>query len=220
MRLPRLLQIVGAMLRNKSGKLRRLLIVAFALLVVLLALVSWGVFLLVQKLGMGAIPVLIVLFALAVWGTKILVARAMKWIFMLPFRLKGKALRGGTATVHSARLEGTGDKGRSVLVEVTIAPQDPPPSGKFTTWELGEVGLVPVGVNAMDDNCDSRIAFEQLEYWDDGRYVKDEGFKLSGPQRLRFRATIPGTRQDYRFHYYFEHFGELQVPAEPGSVGN
>ena len=203
--------------RKPSKKLLGFVVVAVLLLAVGLAVVIAGVGLLWKHLGPMAIPIVLVLLALAAWGIKILARRLMDWLLHMPFRMKGRALRGAKAVVHSVEVTRVDGRGRSVLIEATITPGNGP-SGNFTVWELGEVGLVPKGTNAMDPNCETRIAIEELDFWEDGKFTKDEGFKLPGEQRLRFRVTIPGDIEDYRFHYYFEHFGEVRIPTSATRV--
>jgi hypothetical protein len=97
-------------------------------------------------------------------------------------------------------------------VEVTIDPR--PKKGGFQHWEPGELLLVRPETDVMKfDEDDDTCRIDELEVEQDGRFQTDEGWKFVGPARLRMRI---GVRPDVRrltFQYYFEKFGELELPT-------
>src|SRR5690606_18847239 len=78
---------------------------------------------------------------------------ALYRLFTIPFKLKGRALEGATATVHTvtpaeppkAEADGEGPAySRYVWIEVTITP--PAQSRGFTHWEPGELAIAPASL--------------------------------------------------------------------------
>jgi hypothetical protein len=165
--------------------------------------------------------------ALPWWATAggLLVLAAVAWLlrrrlflvlFSLPFRMKGKALRRASAEIHSLTpAKGETKEGERLYeLEVTITPDARAGAGAFTTWELGELLLVPRGAKvALAEGDDEAIPLDDLEVFLDGRYQPDEGWKLGGPQRLKARIAVPEGPEKLEFRYYFEQFGEVVLPC-------
>lgn len=204
--------------------LAKLLIALLLISIVQLAL-AIGLF---MWIGWWALPVLIAINALT---GPFLAKRALKALFMMPFRMKGAALAGASATVHAVEAahapppedeDGAEEEPHGpreyYYVDVTIAPG--PSKGGFTYWEPGELVLVRPGAKSIpDDDADEVGILHGLQVWQDGAFVEDEGYKYEGMQRLKLHVGVePGTREA-RFRYYFEIFGDVVFPPSTPSVG-
>ena len=187
----------------------------------------WGVFGVIAGVVIGGY------LTVKLFGTKLLGA-----LFSMPFKMKGRALHGARAEVHEltpiaapepkaralpARAEGDEDDdeeedrppidARHFRLEVTISPDPSPKAEAFKAWELGELVLVPKGAKSpLSEGDDDSIRLDELEVLLDGRFQRDEGWKLAGPQRLRARIAVPKEETALEFRYYFEDFGALEVP--------
>lgn len=96
-------------------------------------------------------------------------------------------------------------------IEVTIKPMAQ--GTKFTHWEPGELAIVnedapPEDIKESDGKIEGRI--HTLEIWEEGKYVRDEGMKFPGEQRLRLLVSTPPGLRVGKFRYYFEDFGRLE----------
>lgn len=177
----------------------------------------WGLLLAAAGLGLGG---------------KWLVSRAIRRLLTAPFKLKGAVLRGATAQVHSvipaaAPVPGQNDDETSLsgrehyLLEVSITPAAPA-EGPFQLWEPGDLRLVhpdhrlnPDAAEADED--DDHCSIRKVEIEQEGQFLTDDGWKLPGPQRLRLLLAVkPGTPR-LKFRYYFENFGEVNLPAAPAA---
>jgi hypothetical protein len=152
--------------------------------------------------------------------------KVLESLFWLPFKAKGKALRGAVARIHSVlptnapppepKDEGEPeDEGEEkdtrprnyYLVDVTIEPK--PATGKFHMWEAGELMLQAPGAGIDDE--DHACVIKRIEFFETGVFQEDQGFKFEGAKRLRLLAAVlPGT-QRLQFRYYFETFGEVVI---------
>ncbi|MFO0927311.1 MAG: hypothetical protein U0736_09760 [Gemmataceae bacterium] len=111
-------------------------------------------------------------------------------------------------------------------LEATITPGPTP--GPFLFWEVSEVRLVEPGYRALQDNSDdaclmveSKVISEVIEAptaaaMEDGSSDEDdeddEDDKVLGPRRVWFLIGVrPGLRR-LVFAYYFETFGEVNLP--------
>ena len=143
---------------------------------------------------------------------KIVMRRLLHAVFTAPFRMKGAVLRGATLTVHSVTrsepppIYGPDQGGEGALqedeaadpaaveaereprdyywIDATITPTALP--GAFRLWEPGEILFVPPDAKEGDVETEEESGhIEGLEVFQDGAFVKDEGFKFEGPQRVR-----------------------------------
>jgi hypothetical protein len=171
---------------------------------------------------------------LIILAGKILGGRIVESLFKMPFRAKGAVLRGATADIHSltpiarpaakptaARLaEDEGDNGdaedanrRFYLLEMTIKPAARE-GGAFQLWEPGELLLVSHDAKPEDTDDDGDICgIKQIEIESEGQFVKDEGMKYGGPQRLRLTLAAASGAHQVQFRYYFELFGKVSLPG-------
>lgn len=156
---------------------------------------------------------------------KFLGGKMVEALFSLPFKAKGKVLRGATATVQSIRPipappprprgeeEDEDEEDRDTtprnyyLLEVTISPK--PAKGKFTRWEIGELMLQTPGAGIDDEDDACRI--EKVEFFQTGAWEEDQGYKIQGEEQVRLTLAVkPGVRE-LEFRYYFERFGRVVV---------
>lgn len=101
-------------------------------------------------------------------------------------------------------------------LDLTITPTAPP--GKMRLWEPAELLLVPF------DNTDDPEAIatsgdtgymEEVEIYENGRWVEDEPGKYEGERRVRLLVAAPETLRTTKLRYYFESFGRIQLPKHP-----
>jgi hypothetical protein len=183
-----------------------------------------GAVALVKMFGWWSVPVLFVAFVGLAWGAKKLAGRALEAAFKMPFKAKGAVLRDAAAVVNSvtpgeppARDPDGDDDDRSlpagarrwVWLDVTITPNPPP--GKFTAWAPGELMLVPTTAKADDYDDEESHAVSDVEVWEEGAFVRDEGYKFQGERRVRLLVGLPPEMRAARFRYYFELFGNVQL---------
>lgn len=155
---------------------------------------------------------------------KFMIRAAMYRLFTIPFKMKGKALAGAIAEVHgwewtdkpAAGLEDEDGEGepeedlRYVWVDVTITPPDR--SEGFVYWEPGELALIPSNVlmKKLDDH-DHCLQVRAVRFIRNGEEVEDEGEKVGGAHRIKLLAALPPDKHSFRFVYYFEVFGEVNL---------
>ena len=64
-----------------------------------------------------------------------------------------------------------------------------------------------------DEDEDEVGSVGEVLVWDGASFAEDDPGKYEGERRLRLHvAVVPGTRRA-RFRYYFEVFGEVELPA-------
>lgn len=149
-----------------------------------------------------------------------IVGRIVEALFKMPFKAKGKVLRGATATVHSvvpvarpADAEQDASH-RFFLLEITITPAERG-GGSFQLWEPGELQLVGPDAKPDDTDADGELCeIQRAEIEDGGRFIEDEGMKYSGAQRLRLLLAAEPRARQLRFRYYFELFGSVSLPLK------
>ena len=148
----------------------------------------------------------------------------LKSIFLLPFKAKGKVLAGASAKVNQVsktdpppRTEKEDDEESTpepeihreyYSVDLTISPKAP--TGSFSLWEPGEIMLVRPETKNMDN--DDACEVEGVEIFQDKVFVKDDGMKLPGPQRLRLLCAVTPGVKSLKVKYYFETFGVVRLP--------
>lgn len=177
---------------------------------------------------------LIGLVLVAKWAIKHLIRK----LFLVPFKAKGAVLKGATATIHSVALAEspgpvsdpepadeesttTRNSREHYVVDVTITPQES--KGPFQHWAPSELTLVkPDSVLRPEsdepDDSDESCELLSVEALEDGKWVKDEGMKYAGPQRLRMSLGVQPGVDRLKFRYYFEEFGEVSFSEASAKV--
>ena len=226
-----------------------LVVLALMMVATVAAYNTWGVWGLV-----GLFAVCIVgLFAL-----KALARRIITSLFLAPFKMKGKVLRGATIDVHDVKVaeppevqsdeeellddedfdtpeeaeeyrkeleeefqEAATSRARRqwFFVDMTITPQEQPENG-FQHWEPEELTLVDPSSEPLesfnDGGEDDEVGeIAEVMIWDSEQetFNADEQCKYAGPQRLRFRLGVDPGNSQIALRYYFEQFGDLQLPV-------
>lgn len=156
---------------------------------------------------------------------KVLGGRILAGLFRAPFKAKGAALRGAEAVVHHIEaasappIEEVDEELRRELeaeragcsyywIDATITPKNA--DSKFTHWEPGEL-VVASPIANMD--TDELTQVETVEVFKDGAFVPDDDFKYEGSRRLRLLVAVKPPAGPMCFHYYFEKFGQFQLPG-------
>jgi hypothetical protein len=190
------------------------LAVLAALLVLAIKFLPWWASLLLLFVGVLGVR----------WGVKYL----FKWILIVPFKMKGKALAGAAVRIHAIKpapmplVKEDEDEDESqryqqlkwYYLDVSIRP--PERSDGFITWEPGELLLVPPDTKA--DDLESGFDSEACEIYSyqvfaHGQFAEDEDGKYEGAQRLQYHIGIQPTVRQLKFRYYFELFGLISIPS-------
>ena len=163
-------------------------------------------------------------FLLIVYAGKVMVRSAVARITNFAtelFRVKSRVLKGATVDVHSVRSvpapEQDDDEPELAWyeVEATIFPANAP--GPMTHWDLDDLRLVPantldrIGLNSPDD--EQEIGFDRVWLIENGEALEPQQSKFHGPQRLRFTTGLPKGVTAWKFRYYFEQFGRIELPV-------
>jgi hypothetical protein len=176
-------------------------------LLTILAVLATGVYLAVKFLPWWGLLLGVV--ALFIVG-KFVAAKILTALLTLPFKAKGAVLKGATAQINSVVPVPSNDESNNLQyqVEVTITPANA--NGAFSLWEPGELRLATPGSKIDSSSEENGCDIENIEVEQDGQFVADEGLKYPGPQRLKFRISVPPGTSVVRFRYYFEEFGEIR----------
>jgi hypothetical protein len=197
-----------------------ILAVLAALLVFAIKFLPWWASLILLSIGIAGVR----------WGTK----HVLKRIFIVPFKMKGKALAGATVKVHgftsapvpsSSRYEDeevdaeTHQRYQQLewfYLDVSITPPENREECGFALWEPGELLLVPMDVKAkeLENGFDS----DACEIYDRkilvaDRFMEDEECKYEGAQRLQLHIGVLPNIHQLQFQYYFELFGQVGLPV-------
>lgn len=162
---------------------------------------------------------------------KLFAGRLVTSALSAPFRAKGKVLAAAAVEVHEAAVTGPpepvppggGDDDededgaatraradRWFRIDLTVSPK--PATGPFSLWEPGELELVDART-VSDEPGDGAVAIAELELFVDGAFREDQGEKVPGPLRLRFRAGVPNDVTRLKLRYYFETLTEIPLPS-------
>ncbi len=169
-------------------------------------------------------------FMLLVYGAKLMVRSAVARIknFALEhFRVKCSPLKGATVDVHAVRIlppaqaiEYEDDPMPVKLdwfeIDATIFPA-PNAVGPMNDWDIDGLRLVPIDEPDREPlqaaEIGDEIGFARIAIVENGAASEPEQSKLHGPQRLRFVAGLPRGIRVWKFRYYFEQFGRVELPA-------
>lgn len=176
---------------------------------------------------------IVLLFVALILGVRYGLGFVLKTLFTLPFKAKGKALAGATVQVHAispaplpilqtaAEDEDEQDYVREeeeenqnlnwYFLDLTLSP--PGRSDGFVHWEPGE--LLFVGMDAKpDDIGEDELSGKLHDYqiFVNGAFQDDEVDKHSGPLRVKFHVGLPDSMEQLQLRYYFELFGQIQLP--------
>jgi hypothetical protein len=173
------------------------------------------------------VPVLVVGVMSLGWLIPYLIKRA----FLSGFKAKGKVLADANVTVHATKptkppavdpaeqtenAEDSTANYRWFILDVTITPQEQ--KGPFGLWEPGELQVVgpdvtrkqmnkDLDIETAGDIAEIRILDPELK-----KFVRDEGGKYPGSQRLRCRVGVKPDVYQVQLRYYFELFGRIDFP--------
>lgn len=172
---------------------------------------------------------LLLIFVALIVVAKFTFKKLLRTLILIPFKAKGAVLHGATAQVHSVTPGAAPTKTddttepeeanvprRYFTLDVTIQPKEA--TGNFSCWELGELRLArpDFHIDPHSDESgseDDACTISELKYEEDGLFKEDEGFKFAGPKRLKMTLGVREGVNNLKFHYYFEEFGSVQLPA-------
>ena len=177
-----------------------------------------------------AILVSFATFMLLVYGAKLMVRSAVARIKNFAselFRVKSRVLRGATVDVHTLRpvpapeeFEPEDDTQPVMLdwfeIDATIFPA-PNAAGPMNDWDIDDLRLVPIDEPDREPlesaEIENEIGFNRIAIVENGVASEPDQSKLHGPQRLRLVAGLPRGIRVWKFRYYFEQFGRVELPA-------
>ena len=175
-------------------------------LLTILAVLATGAYLAVKFLPWWALLLGVV--ALVILG-KFAAAKILTALLTLPFKAKGAVLRGATARIDGVVPVPNNDESNNLQYEIDVTITPAKTDGPFGLWEPGELRLATPG-SKIDDSEENGCEIQNIDVDQDGQFVRDEGLKYPGSQRLKLRVSVaPGTSA-LRFRYYFEEFGEIR----------
>ena len=148
---------------------------------------------------------------------------------MLPFKAKGRVLRGAKVHLDSAEclpvpawmMEPPDEDDEDdppplsyYRLEITITPGTP--KGSFHLWDPYDLSLVPKGFrttwkNMADEDGEPGFEIEEIQLWIDGEF-SDDFDKVPGRQKLRLKVGVPVGSREFQMLYYFETFGNITLP--------
>jgi hypothetical protein len=107
----------------------------------------------------------------------------------------------------------TPDTWRWYCVDATITPPGTS-DGPFRCWAPCEIGVASLhGDTSPDAPTDEGVAsIKDVEIFENGAFVKDEGMSFEGEQRLRFTMACEPELTVAKLRYYFEGFGRIELP--------
>lgn len=155
---------------------------------------------------------------------KFAISALLKRLFTAPFKMKGKALAGADCTLHGVEWttrptwdedEAFGGDGpeqplRYAWLDVTITPADN--NSGFTHWEPGELMLAPADLKFKGlDSLDHCYEVLDVKLAGANGHEEDEIGKYEGAQRLKLLVGIPENVNKFRFVYYVEAFGHVNL---------
>jgi hypothetical protein len=154
---------------------------------------------------------------------------AIKRLFTVPFKMKGKVLEGAFVDIHGVTpapepephlledIDPNGPELRFVWIDMTVHP--PERTEGFAHWEPGELVLAPLSIRIKGlDDLDKCFSVLDARSVGNGTVEvgeeEDENFgKYAGPARVKLMVGLPKESDDYQFVYYTETFGHVHVPA-------
>ena len=152
------------------------------------------------------------------------------------FRVKSQVLKGATVDVHSVRRIGPKEalaiptdevdedlppmEDRDWFeIELTLFPAANAP-GPMTHWDIDDLRLVPADTPDRDtfdaEEEVEEISFDRIWIIENGEAIEPDQPKFHGPQRLRITAGFSRGIANWKFRYYFEQFGLIELPAGSG----
>lgn len=157
----------------------------------------------------------------------------LKRLFLIPFKAKGEVMRDASVKIHSISPvpppppqaksekdeEGENEEAENKLfthyfsIDVTITPKNT--AGPFRSWSPDELELIQFGrkMNPYADEserCDGDVV--KVEVFGDGAFHPFDGEKYTDSNRFRLLARTRANLKRASFTYYFQTFGDLNLP--------
>lgn len=152
---------------------------------------------------------------------------------MMPFKAKGRVLRGAKVRLDQAETlpapdwmadlpEGAEeDDDLEPLyyyrLVITVAPAAP--KGVFQLWDPHDLTCVAEGFKAtwkaMSGDEEPGFELENLEIWDGTAFAGQAVGKVPGRRQLRFSVGVSAGTRRLQMLYYFETFGKISLPPHP-----
>lgn len=200
----------------------------FWILVVLVILVVLAI----KYLPWWALIILLVGGGIAIqWGVKF----GLKQAFLLPFKAKGKVLKGANVQVHNVQPTNMPTVRQSTemdeadfaerraryhqlkwyTVDVSILPTQTATETPFPAWEPSALLLVSPGskVTSLETLADNTVSeIHDYQIYQTNCFQPDIAGKHLGSQRIKLLVGIQPDTKTLQFRYYLELFGQVEFP--------
>jgi len=155
-------------------------------------------------------------------GLFLLARFSLTRLFLLPFQLKGRVLKGARTDVHEVfylgveEFDDAGDepgKQYAYLIDMTIKP-----SGRaatpFTFWDPYELLVVPPDAKlSLSDPTDGSFgSVAHVSIFADGRWQTEDFDKLQGASRIQLKIHLVKPSPACKIRYYFYDVADVTLP--------
>jgi len=173
-----------------------------------------------------AIPLLVAFVAGAIF---LLGRRYATRLFLIPFLLKGRVLKGARAEVHDVQYLGMEErtvaekdkvKEHAYLVDLTIRPSGLVAT-PFKMWDPYELMPVPVDAKVSYDEDPTDGSFGSLRdvaLYIGGQWETKDFDKLHGEARIRLKLCLVAPSPACKIRYYFYDVGTVTLPPASGTA--
>ncbi len=135
--------------------------------------------------------------------------RLLHHLLTLPFKAKGRVLRGATLEIHAVAPLPPGDDQARFELELTLTPAAAQ-GGPFHHWQPGDLELCADG-RSIEDRTDDGCAIDAVAIVTADGVVADDGASHPGPLRLRLACSAPPDARAVQLRYYFERLGRIEL---------
>jgi hypothetical protein len=198
----------------------RIILIALFVLVLLIGLAGVALFHYAGVYSLLIIPVV----AVALY---FIIRRSFIRLFMIPFQLKGKVLKGASATIHEVSFVGVEEvdvgkdqkeKQFAYLIDLTIQPSSVALT-PFKMWDPYELCIVAPDAKApslKEDPTDGSFGdVFRVSVLDNGQWQDEDFDKLHGPARIRLKIRLTKPSAACKLRYYFYDITKIELPPVP-----
>jgi hypothetical protein len=192
----------------------RIILIALFVFVLLLGLAGAALFHYAGWYSLLIIPVVAVALYFFLRGSLIR-------LFMIPFQLKGKVLKGASATIHEVSFVGIEEVGKSqkekqfaYLVDLTLKPSSVALT-PFKMWDPYELCVVAPDAKASlnEDPTDGSFGnVVDVSVFENGRWQDEDFDKLHGEARIRLKLRLVKPCTACKLRYYFYDITKIELP--------
>src|SRR5579871_4137272 len=192
----------------------RIILIALFVFVLLIGLAGAALFHYAGWYSLLIIPVV----AVALY---FFVRRSLVRLFLIPFQLKGKVLKGAGATIHEVSFVGVEEVGKNqkekqyaYLVDLTLKPSAVALT-PFKMWDPYELCVVAPDAKASldEDPTDGSLGnVVDVSVFDNGGWQEEDIDKLQGTTRVRLKIRLVKPCPACKLRYYFYDITKIDLP--------